>query len=161
SLPPEVWDMVIDLLLDEPRTLIACAFVCKTWFPHCRMHLSQGVLRITSHHDVFRLSKYVRAHQAFAKRELVSICGGADRSLLHLPTFTALLAGRMPCLESLIIERGVWRNGMTDVGFFTRVASFASISRLTLNDIIFPSTSIFAQFICSFERLSELYLVNV
>ena len=161
SLPPEVWDMIIDYLLDEPRTLISCAFVCKTWFPRCRKHLSQSVVRVASHHDVLRLSAYVRAHHTFAKREFVTIRGGADRSLSHLPTFSALLAGRMPRLESLVVECGVWRYGMTDAGFFTRVASFASISRLTLNDVSFPSTSIFARFVFSFERLVELYLINV
>ena len=161
TLPIELWEMVIDALVDEPAALITCAFVCKFWYSRVRTYLSQGVLQLNTHRDVFRLSKYVQAHRAFASRELVTISGDPDGSLLHLPTFTALLAGRMPCLESLEVEHGVWQAGMTDIDFFTRTASFTSISRLTLNDMTFPSTSIFAQFICSFERLTELYLVNV
>ncbi|KZT67364.1 hypothetical protein DAEQUDRAFT_397811 [Daedalea quercina L-15889] len=163
SLPIELWEMVIDSLIDEPQALLACAFVCKAWFVRCRMHLTLGVLQLGHHRDVIRLSRFVRAHHAFAKREFVSIQGStlASKSLAHLPMFTAQLAGRMPCLESLFIEHGVWRTGMTDVGFFTRVASFTSISRLTLNDVTLPSTSIFAQLVCALGRLVELYCVNV
>lgn len=161
TLPMELWEMVIDLLIDEPAALISCAFVCKSWYSRCRTYLSQGVLQLNTHYDVLRLSRYIRAHRAFANRVLVTVRGGTDGSLSHLPTFTALLAGRMPCLESLQVEQGVWRTGMTDIDFFTRMASFASISRLTLNAITLPSTSIFAQLVCSLEQLEELYLIDV
>lgn len=161
ALPTELWEMIIDALVDDPKALITCASVCKSWYSRSWMQLSQGVQHLGHRRDVLRLSKYVRAHRTFANREQVTIRGGADGSLAHLPAFTALLAGRMPRLQFLEVEHGVWRTGMTDVGFFTRVASFAFISRLTLNAVTFPSTSIFAQFVCSFERLAELYLIGV
>ncbi|KAH9832580.1 uncharacterized protein C8Q71DRAFT_260108 [Rhodofomes roseus] len=160
-LPVEVWEDILSLLLDEPEALLACAFVCKAWYACCRQHLSLGVLQLRHHSDVIRLSRYVRAHRAFAGREFVTIQGGVGRSLLHLPTFTALLAGRMPHLGSLFIEDGVWWTGMTDDGFFTRVASFASVVRLSLNDVTFPSTTVFARFVCALEQLEELYCVNI
>ncbi|KAH9930307.1 uncharacterized protein B0H18DRAFT_994309 [Fomitopsis serialis] len=160
SLPIELWEEIIDSLLDEPEALLACAFVCKAWYARCRMHLSLGVLQLGHRRDVVRLSRYVRAHRAFARREFVTVQGDAGRSLSHLTAFSAQLAGRMQRLESLYIEHGVWRTGMTDVGFFTRVASFTSVVRLTLNDVTFPSTSIFAQFVCALEQLVELYCIN-
>ncbi|TFY54016.1 hypothetical protein EVJ58_g9112 [Rhodofomes roseus] len=67
----------------------------------------------------------------------------------------------MPHLGSLFIEGGVWWTGMTDDGFFTRVASFASVVRLSLNDVTFPSTTVFARFVCALEQLEELYCVNI
>jgi len=39
SLPPELLDLVIDQLHDEPATLRACCLVSKSWIPRTRSHL--------------------------------------------------------------------------------------------------------------------------
>ena len=39
SLPPEIVDLVIDQLRDEPATLRACCLVSKSWIPRARSHL--------------------------------------------------------------------------------------------------------------------------
>jgi hypothetical protein len=39
SLPPEILDLIIDLLRDEPAALKACCVVSKSWVPQTRKHL--------------------------------------------------------------------------------------------------------------------------
>ena len=39
SFPPEIIDLVIDQLHDEPDALKACCLVSKSWIPRARMHL--------------------------------------------------------------------------------------------------------------------------
>ena len=39
TLPPEIFDLVIDQLHDEPTTLKACCIVSKSWIPRTRRHL--------------------------------------------------------------------------------------------------------------------------
>ena len=37
--PPEIFDLIIDHLQDEPITLKACCLVSKSWVPRSRMHI--------------------------------------------------------------------------------------------------------------------------
>ena len=39
SLPPEILDLVVDHLYDDPTTLKACCVVDKSWIPRTRKHL--------------------------------------------------------------------------------------------------------------------------
>ena len=39
SLPPEMLDVVVDHLYDQPTTLRACCLVSKSWVPRSRIHL--------------------------------------------------------------------------------------------------------------------------
>ena len=39
DLPPEILDLVIDFLYDEPETLRQCCLVSKSWVPRTRKHL--------------------------------------------------------------------------------------------------------------------------
>ena len=39
SLPPELFDLVVDHLDDEPATLKTCCVVSKSWIPRARKHL--------------------------------------------------------------------------------------------------------------------------
>ncbi|KZT74615.1 hypothetical protein DAEQUDRAFT_660381, partial [Daedalea quercina L-15889] len=43
-VPPELCDVVIDYLHDDPRTLAVCALVCRTWVPSSRMHQFHTVI---------------------------------------------------------------------------------------------------------------------
>ena len=38
-LPPEILDLIVDHLHDEPTTLRACCLVSKSWIPRTRRHL--------------------------------------------------------------------------------------------------------------------------
>ena len=38
-LPPEILDLVIDQLLDEPATFKVCCIASKSWIPRARNHL--------------------------------------------------------------------------------------------------------------------------
>ncbi|KAF9789197.1 hypothetical protein BJ322DRAFT_1105063 [Thelephora terrestris] len=44
SFPPEIFDLVIDVLQDEPTTLKACCLVSKSWVPRTRRRLFALVL---------------------------------------------------------------------------------------------------------------------
>ena len=39
SLPPEILDLIVDQLHDEPTTLKVCCLVSKSWIPRIRRHL--------------------------------------------------------------------------------------------------------------------------
>jgi len=39
SLPPEILDLIVDDLQDEPTTLKTCCVVSKSWIPRTRKHL--------------------------------------------------------------------------------------------------------------------------
>ena len=43
SLPPEVLDLIVDHLLDEPTALKGCCLVSKSWVPRTRKHLFANV----------------------------------------------------------------------------------------------------------------------
>ncbi|KAF9780754.1 hypothetical protein BJ322DRAFT_1011601 [Thelephora terrestris] len=38
-LPPEILDIIVDLLQNEPKTLKACCLVSKAWIYRSRRHL--------------------------------------------------------------------------------------------------------------------------
>ncbi|KAF9780892.1 hypothetical protein BJ322DRAFT_288059 [Thelephora terrestris] len=42
-LPPEIFDLIIDCLCNEPATLKACCLVSKSWVPRTRKHLFASV----------------------------------------------------------------------------------------------------------------------
>jgi len=50
-LPPETHDSIIDLLRDEPKTLMQCCLVAKSWVPRTRKHLF-GAVNIRREHDL-------------------------------------------------------------------------------------------------------------
>ena len=54
SLPPEILDLIIDHLHDEPTTLRACCLVCKPWVPRTRIHLFDRV-RFSSSRPTLKL----------------------------------------------------------------------------------------------------------
>ena len=41
--PPEILDLIVDNLHDEPTTLEACCLACESWIPRTRYHLFAGV----------------------------------------------------------------------------------------------------------------------
>lgn len=38
-LPPELWELIIDQLCDEPKALMACALVCSSWTDRSQRHI--------------------------------------------------------------------------------------------------------------------------
>ena len=43
SLPPEILDLIVDHLHDDPTTLRACCLVSQSWIPRIRAHLFANV----------------------------------------------------------------------------------------------------------------------
>lgn len=48
TIPPEVWDLVIDAAADDPRTMKTCAVICRAFLSRSRHHLFQSVTITTS-----------------------------------------------------------------------------------------------------------------
>ncbi|KAF9789267.1 hypothetical protein BJ322DRAFT_529404 [Thelephora terrestris] len=38
-LPQEIYDYIVDVLRDEPKTLKNCGLVCKSWVPSVQKHI--------------------------------------------------------------------------------------------------------------------------
>ena len=52
SLPPEILDLVVHHLRNEPTTLKACCLVSKSWIPRARLHLFAQVSFGSVGHDI-------------------------------------------------------------------------------------------------------------
>lgn len=50
AIPPEIFDIIIDFLYDDKRTLSACSLVCSQWLPSTKYHLFSS-LRISDDGD--------------------------------------------------------------------------------------------------------------
>jgi hypothetical protein len=48
SIPPEIWDYILDLLHGESETLRRCCLVSKSWVPRTRKHLFREILILFS-----------------------------------------------------------------------------------------------------------------
>ena len=58
SLPPEILDIVVDHLHDEPAALRACCLVSKSWVPRSRIHL---FAHVTFNTHRFRVESWMKA----------------------------------------------------------------------------------------------------
>lgn len=44
SLPPEIFDLIVEYLCDEQETLKTCRLVSKSWVPRARRHIFARVM---------------------------------------------------------------------------------------------------------------------
>ncbi|PCH41668.1 hypothetical protein WOLCODRAFT_70075 [Wolfiporia cocos MD-104 SS10] len=169
-IPIEIWEYILDVLKDDPHALLACELVCRGWRTRSRYLLDQVDYEPTfcERESVVRWARFmqvIKKHRARVTR--VDLAGehsqeGQPGSLAHLGTFVAMLAGRLPHLRHLYIRDGAWPRGTIHAStVFFHLSTFPSVSKLWLNNITFPSVTIFGRLICSFKRLSELRAHNI
>ncbi|PCH41667.1 hypothetical protein WOLCODRAFT_24910 [Wolfiporia cocos MD-104 SS10] len=168
-VPIEVWEHIINMLRDEPRALMACELVCKRWSKKCQYLLrrltSMSILR--NREEVVLWAKTIHAMHRHGNRvSRVHIRGSTEaaakgRSLAHLGTFTAMLAGCLPSLRELFIKYGDWRAGAIPEAIFLHLTTFRAVTDLRLLDVTFPSITIFGRVVCALSNLRELKLENV
>jgi len=120
-LPIEVWENVIDQLCNDRETLLACARVCRGWAPRSRLHLQKWLI-LRRPRRLKLLAKLVHADSWEVKAyRTVTITSASFRPL---GLFAARFGGRMPHLETLVVNRGksgqsvVWRPGEMHVDVF-------------------------------------------
>ncbi|CCM06085.1 uncharacterized protein FIBRA_08332 [Fibroporia radiculosa] len=159
-LPVEVWEQIIDHLVAgwfeyETHTLWTYGTVCKAWYTRCSFYTRQAI----GFHDNTRKQVY----------RLVKIMGGDEsrrnsvktvtiwKTIDVLGPFSACMAQKLPRVETLCLRRCDWKPGQLHPQIFFHIrAAFASVIRLVLGDVSFPSVSVFGRLVCALPCLSSL-----
>ena len=150
SLPPEILDLIIDHLRDEPTTLRACCLISKSWVPRTRIRLFDRVEFSSSGPT---LKSWIQAFPSPSNSPT-----HYTRSL-HLSYFAVLNV--LPWIHSFnhIVELGV-----VSVGADRRQISFAQLRGLSptlkclrISYSLAPLSEVL-DFICSFPLLEDLLL---
>ncbi|EMD35552.1 hypothetical protein CERSUDRAFT_96665 [Gelatoporia subvermispora B] len=73
-LAPELMDMIIDFLHDDPVALKNCSLTCTSWVPTCRLHLFDTIQlqekRLKSFHTILQFSPHIGPYVKFLHVEL-------------------------------------------------------------------------------------------
>ncbi|PCH35815.1 hypothetical protein WOLCODRAFT_107878, partial [Wolfiporia cocos MD-104 SS10] len=163
-VPNEIWEHIIDFMREEPRTLLACIYVCKAWYARSIQHLT-GDSTLSNHNAVLRFARL--AQQVNRRRKSAKIYGseasdGKMKHLSHIALFAAMLAGQNSSgMRELTLGRGVWRAGAIPRSVFLHLSAFSSITKLILRDVTFPSILIVGRLVCSLTSLKFLLLWNL
>ena len=112
TLPPELSDIVLDHLHDDPVTLSRCALVQKSWLPAARYHLWSHLRlncasdELTKLHVLLTTSPavgfYIRSVVVAQKKG--ETCQWYDLNLLH---YTLSVLSLLPNLHTLTLD-GLW-----------------------------------------------------
>ena len=145
SLPPEILDLIVDHLHDQPATLRACCLVSKSWVPRSRTHLFAHVKFSEKSAERWMktfpdpLNSPTRYTRTLTIQGLQSALGGADahrwirafHNVVRLHVNQHPLApfhGLSPTIKSLRLEFG--RVRLSEV--FDLMCSFPLLEDLTL-----------------------------
>ena len=156
SLPPEILDLIVDHLHDEPTTLKACCLLSKSWVSRTRLHLFNHV-------------KFLPSGQASALESWMKTFPDPSDSparytrsldLFNFKAITVVISDVLPQIHSFnhIVKLAV------NVGKGNRRISFTQLCGLSPNLkslLIFRSCaplSEYLDFICSFPLLEDLEL---
>ncbi|KZT67569.1 hypothetical protein DAEQUDRAFT_389361 [Daedalea quercina L-15889] len=177
--PTELYERIIDYVgqaVDSP-TLRVCALVSRTWYPRARLHLVRSV-RLVDRQEVLAFTNMIRGGhgplgltdaRGMVERLIVrgvesesnqATAKGAEkktrRSLVHLGTCAAMLAGRarLDNLTYLGIAEGDWRGLHPKIGMHLN-AAFPRLRWLDLYNVQFLSTPDFGRFLCAFACLQQ------
>jgi hypothetical protein len=156
-LPPEVLDIIIDHLHDQPTTLEECCLVSKSWVPRARRHLfaevefNSGLCPIRLWTDAFPDPSNSPAHHT---RRLW---------IYGLETITAAptVLRQFDCIQELWVAAPI-QDVSTPVSFDQLQGLSPTLKSLHLSDISAPVSQVF-NLICSFPLLEDLwlYFVNI
>ena len=157
-LPPEILDLIVDHLHDEPTTLRACCLVSKSWVPRTRIHLFNSLefhlcgSALESWMETFPDPSSSPAHYAR------SLC------LSRFKTITVAISDARPWILSFnhIVELEV-----LGIGAKHRSISFAelrgispTLKHLHISNSLAPLSEV-VDFICSLPLLEDLLLHHV
>jgi len=154
-LPPEILDLIVDRLCDEPKTLKACCLVSKSWIPRTRKHLFARVEFRTLQRHVELWKKAFPDPSNSPAHHTRTLC------IRDLPTFTAAdtdLGGWIRTFHNVVhlrLERIVWQGRRPPLSPFHGLAPTIRSLRLTST-----SFEVF-DLICSFSLLEDLALVLI
>ena len=158
SLPPEILDLIVDHLHDEPTALRACCLVSKSWIPRTRIHLFDRVeFRLTGSY----LESWMEAFPdpSNSPAHYVRIL-----HLTHFKIVTVAISDALPWVHSFnnIVDLRVVTVGQHD--YHVSFAQFRGISPTLKSLRLFYSFAPLSEvldLICSFPLLEDLSLCSV
>ncbi|PCH36546.1 hypothetical protein WOLCODRAFT_157252 [Wolfiporia cocos MD-104 SS10] len=166
-VPIDIWECILDMLQDQLDVMAMCGRVCRAWRAISSRYTDRycdGTL--SSRIRILRFSQLRRAGLLGDVIE-VTVTGGfreGDRvsgGLAHVASFAAMLAGDLPRrVRMLTLEHGEWTAGIPQ-SVFLHLATFTPITKLTLNDVAFPSVAVFGRLVCALSRLEQMFLFGV
>ena len=175
-LPTEICERVIDWVAEEPgfdgshrlyadgdalKSLRACALTCRAWTARARIHMFRN-LRILCALNIdgntADLSSLLAANPALPLRVKVVIAKALPEhySTLHIVPFA--LPQLLPRLEYLRLARGLFHPAPC---IFPAMNRFTSVTKLSLDEVVFYSTHDLRRTIGSFRALQILELWDI
>jgi len=153
-LPPEIVDLVIDQLCDEPTTLRTCCLVSKSWVPRTRKHLFAHVKFDAASHP---LKSWVKVFPDPSKSPAHYTRSLSIPRLLGIPT-------------GIRLRR--WIRAFRNVvhfdfdfdycpGYNPIIAPFRGFSPTVRSLRVTSNSFKVFDFICSFPFLEDLTLINI
>jgi len=153
SIPPEIQDLIIDHLHDEPAALEACYLVSKSWIDRTRKHLF-AVVRFTTFGLDFGLWK--KAFPDPAK----SPAHHTRTLFIHNPHFTTAPGADVILAFCSIVRLDVNTGGYEGVSFVPLHGLSPVITSLHLTVTSLPNLEIFG-LVCSLPLLEDLSLFSL
>ena len=152
-LPPEILDLIVDHLCDEPTTLKVCCLVSKSWIPRTRKHLFAQVEFRALQRPVELWKKAFPDPSNSPAHHTRTLC------IRDLPTLTAVdteAGGWIRTFHNVVslrLERIIWQGRRAPLIPFHGLAP--TIRSLSLTCTSFEVFDL----ICSFPLLEDLALV--
>ena len=151
SLPPEILDLIVDHLSNDPTTLKTCCVVSKSWVPRTRKHLFA--------HVEFHASKF---HMEFWKSAFPVPSNSPARharslSISGIPFATPAYVGVNDWIRSFrnVVHLSLERQDQASLVPFYGLSPTVRSLRLT-----YTTPEIF-DFVCSFPLLEDLSLAGL
>ncbi len=142
EIPTEIIEQIVDELVDDRKSLMACSSVSRAFHSRALYHVFQTV-RLATESDFYRFISLCDISPAIPS--LVQSLKIFFRSTApHLPS--------LPNVTSLHIKgylNGDWQT------------NFLATTSLTLEQIIFPTAQSFRSWICAYPCLTSLSLMSV
>src|ERR1700761_3490794 len=151
TLPPEVIDLIIDHLHNDPLTLEACSLVSRNWLSSSRHHLFGSVYIRVTHRRIHCLGEILDSPHNTLSFHLRSLHATGPP---HFSSQFWKLLHVFPLLQSLHIHQIKMLRGCEPL-------HLPSISALTLSSVPFSSYRELETFLASFPALKTLTLHDV
>ena len=159
SLPPEILDLIVDHLHDEPTTLRACCLVSKSWIPRTRMHLFNSVK-----FRLFGRSTLESWMQTFPDPSTSPAHYTRSLHLSHFKVITVAISDARPWILSFssIVDMRVITIGGDDrhLSFVQLHGLFPTLKSLRISYTFAPLSEVL-DFVCSFPLLEDFSSYSV
>ncbi|KAF9812438.1 hypothetical protein IEO21_06200 [Rhodonia placenta] len=158
---------ILDDVAEEQNydAIARCARVCRFFEHMCKKHL-QDDLTFSSEEGVEHLKTDTAEMEIGGWRgpQFATIVGERDsKAIPHVATFASRFAGRWTQIWVLTIVNASWPSSLraANAAVFRDLSRLASITRLVLEYVTFPSIVTFGALVSALPRLERLHLRDV